>query len=526
MAVLWHRMDSINFLKYCLKLRSYRWLRISNFRGTTTPGVKKGLSLTKQTTNKEKREDNFFEEDVATSGKRDENIPSAGNLNLYEYVKTLESSIAQEKGTILKSWSRLTKLPRNKHLNVSGGLRSGTRQCLGVTAHLLEQRLKFLHGIGIKGKDALIIALEFPAFLSWDSPNFGKILKVLTELKCDIVRLLCRKPYVFGLDFERVTENVKKLANAGVSEEIIGKLVTFHPLILSFPLRDESMDIIKVLLDYHNNIPTTEGDFEEGFNTEEAVLNLLLQPLEKTQEQVNFQEKFQHVVSFLRDLQVSPLIVAAKNPSIFHTDISTLQNAVEFFTSKPLLLEMEVIQHLLTSRSEIFVNFDDDTMRTRVQLIYGIVRSPTALYNLILDQSSFVFDKGDTTMEDIIQWFRDMGVEDKKLRDLLTLKNCFSLKKREMEEKLEYLLSLKGVTMEAVRSHPVCLLKPLTHLKHRAEFLSAMKPDVLVNKDLGQIMLTKNKEFAKEVCGLSLEQFAELLNSMEKEGNSLKLSDE
>lgn len=259
---------------------------------------------------------------------------------------------------------------------------------------------------------------------------------------------------------------------------------------------------------------------------EEAVLDLLLQPLEKTQEQVNFQEKFQHVVSFLRDLQVSPLIVAAKNPLIFHTDISTLQNAVEFFTSKPLLLEMEVIQHLLTSRSEIFVNFDDDTMRTRVQLIFGIVRSPTALYNLILDQSSFVFDKGDTTMEDIIQWFQDMGVEDKKLRDLLTLKNFFSLKKTEMEEKLKYLLSLKGVTMEAVRSHPVCLLKPLTHLKHRVEFLRAVKPDVLVNKDLGQIMLTKNKEFAKEVCGLSLEQFDELFNSMDKEGNSLKLSDE
>lgn len=56
--------------------------------------------------------------------------------------------------------------------------------------------------------------------------------------------------------------------------------------------------------------------------------------------------------------------------------------------------------------------------------------------------------------------------------------------------------------------------------------LRAVKPDVLVNKDLGQIMLTKNKEFAKEVCGLSLEQFDELFNSMDKEGNSLKLSDE
>lgn len=74
---------------------------------------------------------------------------------------------------------------------------------------------------------------------------------------------------------------------------------------------------------------------------------------------------------------------------------------------------MEVIQNFLILRFEIFVNFDEDVIRIRVQLIYGIVYSLIVFYNFILDQLSFVFDKGDINMEDLIYWFRDVGVEDK-----------------------------------------------------------------------------------------------------------------
>lgn len=505
----------------CLTLGRERFFRISNFKSIANLGEEAedkgavGLDSVPE------------ESDSNTRTSRNEyKIPPPANSNLYEYVKKLEETVAQRKGTILKSWSRLTKQPRNKNLNVSSGLKSRSPQCLGLTTQLLEERLNFLKQVGIKGKDALIIAMEFPAILSWDSPNFAKMLKVLTDLNCDVIRLMCRTPYVFGLDFARVTENINKLSTVGITEGTIGKLITLHPLILSFPLRDESLDMIRLLLEYHKNVPSVDNSFKIDVNVEEAVFNLLLQPLEKSQEQVTFQDRFKHVVSFLHELQVSPLIIAARNPTIFHSDVDTLHNTVKFFSGKPLLLEMEVIQQLLISRSEIFVSFDEKAMKNRVQLIYRIVQSPTALYNLILAHSSFVFEKSDTTMEDIIHWFQDIGIEDKHMRDLVTLKNFFSIEKRELTEKINFLLSVDGVTMDAIKNHPAILLKPLLHLKERVEFLKAKKPDVLNSQDLGQVMLTKNKEFATEICGLSLEHFKQFLESVHKKENLGKGSDE
>ena len=175
---------------------------------------------------------------------------------------------------------------------------------------------------------------------------------------------------------------------------------------------------------------------------------------------------------------------------------------------------MEVIQELLTSRSELFVNFDAEVMYDRVQLIYDIVKTPTALYNIIIVQSGFVFEKSNTKMEDIIQCFRNLGIGYKEIRGLITLKNFFSLEKQELSEKVDYLLKVDGITMESIKNNPACLLKPLSHLKERVEFLKANKPNVLNDCDLGQIMTTKNKEFATEVCGSSLEHFDKFVEGM------------
>lgn len=525
MAVAWRYFQRKHFLnpEICwLNIAKNRFFRISSFNTTSCAEEEKDLRAVD-----DNRGNNFSENhNMNRTSTIDKKIPPPGNASLYEYVKTLEGTVAHGKGTILKSWSRLTKQPRNKNLNVSGSLKSGSLNCLGLTTQLLEQRLNFLQQIGIKGKDALIISMEFPAILTWDSPNFSKILKILTDLNSDIIRLMCKTPFVFGLDCARVTENIRKLSAAGVTGDIIGKLVTLHPIILTFPLRDESLNILRLLLDYHENVQSVDDSFELGMSVEDAVFNLLLQPLEISQEQVDFQDRFKLVVSFLVELQVSPLIIAAKNPMIFHSDIDILHNAIDFFTSKPLLLEMEVIQQLLISRPDIFVSFDNEAMRIRVQSLYGILQTPTALYNLILVHSSFVFEKSNTKLEDVIQWFRDIGVHDKEMRDLVTLKNFFSLEKRELTETVNYLLSVEGVTMETIRKHPACLLKPLLHLKARVAFIDAEKPDALSSKDLGQIMLTKNKEFAHEICGSSLEHFEQFLQSLNKDKYAALKSDE
>lgn len=442
-----------------------------------------------------------------------QDIPPPENLNLHEYVQILEKTVARGKGTILKRWSSLiAKHLKYKKLNISGALQLESPRILGLTAQLVEERLNFLAQIGIKGRDAVVIAMEFPAILSWDSPSVTAMLKVLKDLNCDIVRLMCTSPYVFGLEHSRATENIHKLETVGVSKDTIGKLVSVNPLILTLPLRGDALEVIGLLLDAHNNIQSNDanGDVKE----EEAVLNLLHQSLEKLKEQVNLHDNFKRVVSFCQEMQVSPLVIGVKSPAIFNTDIETLISAVEFFRSKPLLLEMDVIQHLLISRTEIFVNFDSTVMTNRIQLIYDIVQSPTVLYNLV--QTKFLFDNDNAAIKDTIQWFQSKGVDNKEIANLVMSKNFFSLKKRDLNERLEYLLSVNGVKMEDITKSPSCLLKPLSHLKARVEFLKVNKPDRLNEGDLCRMMTHRDEHFATEICGSMLLHFTQFVRSLTK----------
>ncbi|XP_078370653.1 uncharacterized protein LOC144654386 [Oculina patagonica] len=499
-----------------LTCRINRYFTTSSFRSSANYIGEKGLNevvsdFSEHDRHKLRKED-FNHQGCAKTSVHRHDIPSSEDLNLYEYVKKLERTYARGKGNIFKSWSSLlTKHLKNSKLNVSAGLKPESPRILGLTANLLEERLIFLAQIGITGRDALIIALEFPAILSWDSASFTEMLKVLNDLNCDIVKLMCRTPYVFGLEHSRAIENIHKLETAGLPKDTIGKLVSENPLILSFPFRDDSLEIIALLMESHNDAQSNGIDEKED---EKAVLSLLLQSLEKFKEQVSSRDNFKQVVGFLHEMQVSPLIIAAKNPMFFNIDINTLISAVEFFRSKPLLLEMEVIQHLLIARTEFFVKFDIKAMTNRVQLIYDIVQSPTVLYNLA--QTRFLFDNDNAAIEDVIHWFQSKCVDDKEIANLVTSKNFFSLDKRELTERLEYLLSVNGVNMEDVRKNPACLLKPLAHLKARVEFLKAKKPDVLNESNLCRIMTYRDEHFATEICASTLFQFTQFAQSLIK----------
>lgn len=448
----------------------------------------------------------------SAKGPRDEHdIPPPEKLSLYEYVKILEGTLARGKGTILKAWSSLiARHLKHKKLNITAALQPESPRIVGLTAQLVEERLNFLAQIGIKGRDAVVIAMEFPAILSWDSPSFTVMLRLLKDLNCDIIRLMCKSPYVFGFEHGRATENIHKLETVGLSKDTIGKLVSVNPLILTFPLRDDALEVIGLLLDAHNSIQSNgvdNGDMKE----DEAVLNLLLQSLEKLKEQVNLTDNFKRLVIFFQEMQVSPLVIGVKSPAIFNTDIERLTSAVEFFRSKPLLLEMDVIQHLLISRTEIFVNFNFEAMTNRVQLIYDVVQSPTVLYNLA--QTKFLFDNNNATIKELILWFQSKGVDDKEIANLVTARNFFSLKKRELTERLKYLLSIEGVKMEDITKNPSCLLKPLSHLKARVEFLKANKPDGFNEGDLCRMMTHRDEHFATEICGSTLSNFTEFMQS-------------
>lgn len=448
---------------------------------------------------------------VSAKTPSDEHKISPPKLSLYEYVKILEGTLARGKGTILKGWSSLiARHLKHKKLHITAALQPESPRIIGMTAQLVEERLNFLAQIGIKGRDAVVIAMEFPAILSWNSPSFAAMLILLNDLNCDIIRLMCKSPYVFGLDYSRAIENIHKLETVGLSKDTIGKVVSVNPLILTFPLRDDALEVVKLLLEVHNSIQSNGAD-NADLKEDEAVLNLLLQSLESLKEQVNWHDNFKRLVRFFQEMQISPLVIGVKSPAIFNTDVEKLISAVEFFRSKPLLLEMDVIQHLLISRTEIFVNFNYETMTNRVQLVYDVVQSPTVLYNLV--QTKFLFDNNNATIKDLILWFQSKGVDDKEIANLVTARNFFSLKKRELTERLQYLLSIEGVKMEDITKNPSCLLKPLSHLKARVEFLKANKPDGFNEADLCRMMTHRDEHFATEICGSTLSSFTQFLQS-------------
>ncbi|PFX19463.1 hypothetical protein AWC38_SpisGene16120 [Stylophora pistillata] len=501
------------------------------YRYFTTPGLgsavstkevkvsEKGLSVDDDSQKSIKKDDLKFprhwkaktQQKVSRS---QQEIPSHKDLNLYRYVKKLETTLGRGKGSISKRWSYLlTKyLKAYNKLTCSTSLLSESPRILGLTPKLLEERLNFLFQIGITGRDALIIALEFPAILSWDSPNFTEMLKVLKDLNCDIVALMFKTPFVFSLDQSRVQENIHKLTSAGIAKNIIGKIISNNPLLLSFPLREQSLEIISLLLDSHKTLQSELTG--KGVKEEEAILNLILHSAEKFKEQVDFQENFKEVISFLEEMEVSPLIIAVTNPVIFSTDVDTLSNSVAFLRSKPLLLDMEAVQHLLITKPEIFVNLD--SVKNRIQLLYDIVQNPTVLYSLVKTRQ-FLFDSKNSTVEAIIKWFQGKGIKNKEIAHIMTAKNFFFLEKDELDEKLDYLLSNDGVEIEDVIKHPSCLLKPIAYLKERVEFVKAVKPEVLNNRSLDDVMVSKNELFSSEVCGSTLENYTKFVQSLNKE---------
>ena len=99
-------------------------------------------------------------------------------------------------------------------------------------------------------------------------------------------------------------KNIQKLETVGLSKDTIGKLVSVNPLILTFPLRYDALEVIELLLDAHNSIQSNgvdNGDIKE----DEAVLNLLLQSFEKLKEQVNLHDNFKRLFRFFQEMQVS-----------------------------------------------------------------------------------------------------------------------------------------------------------------------------------------------------------------------------
>lgn len=452
----------------------------------------------------------FSSEGRETPGDSSE-IPDPGDSSLLEYIKRLEERLACKHATVYRGWTRLT---------ARGGISAAFKpdafppQMLGLTPRLLKERLEFLAGIGITGKDALIIAADLPSVLSWNCPTFRDMLQlVVSDLGCNIVKLMSRTPYVFALNYKQAKDNVNKLASVGLSNEIIGHLVDQNPLILAFSFQNESLETIGFMISHHEE-PEDVKIGRSHMGMRELLPRLLTQPFERPGEQMELDENFKKVTLFLKDLQIPPWVIAVSNPKFFNTDVEKLHSALEFLMGRPLFFETELLQKLLIQRSEIFMDFDVLVLKQRIQLAYDILQSPTKLYKLL--QTCFFFEGGDTKLEENIKMFREYGLEDRHIAKLMTFKDFFSPEGSDLKDKMKFLLSVQSVTVKRISEYPLCLLKPLPLLQKRVEFLKEVNPEALKKVELKKIFTTEHKEFVSQICGSTMDKYNKVMETFIK----------
>ncbi|EDO49770.1 predicted protein [Nematostella vectensis] len=432
--------------------------------------------------------------------------PSSSEM-LIDYVTQLEEN--QENADCAKGFSNDRSRPLHKK-KVSSIFQSGRPHILGFSLEELKSRIEILEASGINGQDSLNIATAIPSHLDFSAHSFKDIIEILQDLKCNVAEIVIKAPFIFGMDSERLLNNVNRLRKVGIMSQVIGQAITHNAVIAVYPLTDNAVEVLRVLL--------TSCEFEDGvlefvnenrhMSKEEFQLRLLIQPVDETREQAVLGENFQDLARFLRELQISPCLMVLNYPSFFSADIQKLNDALMFFTSRPLLFETEMIQKLMVTRTDVFVNFDREVYQQRVELLKGVLKTPRQLYMLL---QKYFFFRGDMNLEKNIKILQSHGFESDHMAKILTTKDFFTNQEDKLDNKLQLLLSLDSVDHDAIANSSFSLSKPMEFLSHRIEFVKSMKPEMLNNTNLDILFGTDDDEFVHR-CQSSLDKYLKNAN--------------
>ncbi|KXJ07485.1 hypothetical protein AC249_AIPGENE6634 [Exaiptasia diaphana] len=359
------------------------------------------------------------------------------NRPLLEYVQKVEKSYAGE------------QMPKNIKPERRGGqlnhfLHNTRPQILGFDVTQVQQRVEILESFGMASKDALSVAFEVPSHLEFKRETLKPLGELLNNLGCNLPRLFVKAPYIFGIDFSTIDSNVRRIESVGISREVIGKAIDTNPLVVVYPVSDKACEIIKGLLsscEFDDEFTDSNNSDFRKINQSEFALRLLLQPFDGAREQVVLGDNFKQAANFLKEIQVSPCLMVLSCPAFFSTDVEKLYEAVEFFTSRPLLFEIGIIQKMMFTKTEVFLNFDRKVFEERVKLLKEILNTPRQLYVLL--QKYFFFQGNEVELEDNIKILKKYKFPNEQIADILTAKHFFTSGVPDLEKKLKFLLSVE-----------------------------------------------------------------------------------
>lgn len=429
------------------------------------------------------------------------------NRPLLDFVQEIEKSL--EESTVDNNIPRTWTKPGRR-----GGLYpflQNTRpQILGFSVSKIQERLSILESIGVSGKDGLVIAFEIPSHLELKKETLKPLGDLLNSLGCNLPRLCMKAPYIFGVNFDTMQSNVENLELVGISREVIGKAINSNPLTIIYPVSNKALRIIKSLLSSYEFDESSSCDVTDvgHISRDEFALRLLMQPFDGIREQAILGDNFKQVANFLREIQVSPCLMVLNNPAFFGADAEKLYQAVEFFTGRPLLFEIELVQKMMISRSEVFLNFDRKVSEARVELLKGILKTPRQLYLLL--QKYFFFQGHHVELEDNIKVLQKYKFQNEQIANILTAKDFFVSGESDLEKKLDFLLSVDGVSVDLIAENSYCLIKPLQTLENRVAFAKTAKKELLENISLESLFIPDDEEFIISICESTIEKYEEL----------------
>lgn len=424
---------------------------------------------------------------------------------LLEYVQKVEKSFQESNAGEQKP---NIKAERGKGLN--SFMQNTRSHILGFDVAQVQKRVEILESFGMSSKDALSVAFEVPSHLDFKRDTLKPLCELLNNLGCNLLRLFMKAPYIFGVNFSTVESNVKRLENVGIRSEVIGKAIESNPLLVVYPVSDKAVEIIRVVLsscEFDNELINDSNSDIKQISQSDFALQLLQQPFDGAREQVLLGDNVKEVANFLREIQVSPCLMVLNNPEFFSADVNKLYEAVEFFTGRPLLFEIELIQKMMITKPEVFLNLERKAFEKRVRLLQGIVNTPTQLYLLL--QKYFVFQGNEVELEGNIKVLQKYEFQNEQIANIITAKGSFVSRVRELEKKLQFLLSVEGINVDLISKNFHCLLKPLKFLENRVNFARKLKKELLENINMQSLFLSDDEAFVTVICESSLEKYEE-----------------
>ncbi|XP_065058803.1 uncharacterized protein LOC135686487 [Rhopilema esculentum] len=438
-----------------------------------------------------KKESTVRQEEVVLSARNHESKTIQEAIRIFNTIPNDEKNLDK---------SYLLKAKEKSSSDLINELRNNQAHVLGLSDAELTSRYDFLHSHGLSKVDALKIAIVFPSFLSIESENVEKFLKLFLSFKIDVPRLLQHFPFVFGLNYNDVVRKLEHLGSIGLKKKDVSDLVNQNPILICFDVSDSAKSALK--------FATGFPGWKSSAGKSSFIESLLKTSLGAVSTKYETDENFTSVASFAVELHVQVSEIFKKCPRLFSTDKEQLTRTLHLLGDEPFFFDTEDMASFIQKYPDIFLQLDQKDVKEKIQRIYKTLGEQAELHNILQHSPKMIIES--TCVEKRIELFQAWGFTADNIGYLMNRSPILFIENRvveNLEERLQFILGHGDLTAADVMKFPTCLQMRIVMLRCKIGFIRSVAPDALRNFSLQEIFTAKNHSFAVDICSSSVEQF-------------------